>query len=89
MNIHHLVFGEKQMYTSEIVPEVWRQHDLFFLLDPAFLVCHVPVELPKFSRLPESGPTVGGELKQLFVRCLQMLHAIADDLRIARLVTWR
>ena len=72
------------MYTGEVVTQIWRRHELFLLPYPAFLVGHVPVELPEFTRLVETSFTILGKLSEFFIGVLECVDTVLDQFW----VTW-
>ena len=67
---------KQEMDTGKIMTQVRCWHKLFFLPDPAFLICHVPVELPEFAWLIETSLSILGQLFQFLVSVLQSLNSV-------------
>ena len=65
------VLGNEQVDGGQIVTDVASGQDLLLLLDPVLLVGHVPVELPQFAALLQTGPAFNRQFHQLRIRVLQ------------------
>lgn len=83
----HLLLLEQDVDTGEVLAVVVRGQDLLLLPDPAFLLRHLPEELPEAPGLFQAGPALCCQLAKLLITELHVGHAVSDHLGVAGLVT--
>lgn len=80
------MFVEKELHAGQVVSNVRRRHQLFFLFDPTSFLCQIAFELPHAPRFKKLPMPLLKELLQFFEGCQKVLRSVLHNFRIARLI---
>ena len=88
IDVFLLVLCEEQVNRDEIVSDILRGQDLILFLDPVLFLGNVPIELPQLPALLQPQAPLDGQLHQLSIGVLQLLHALQHHRGLARPVAF-